>query len=210
MDRGCDASVPTPFEHPELVAARERTLNVIQQASMVDIHAAVHSAPLGDFATRSKDLFPRGYTFVYSNDGKIGHHGLRRINKIHVSKNLITAVDSIFTTFVGKSNHKADVLPMRPKAPPVTGTQPRFYCPTSFLKNAEVVQSINQKLEEIQHSGTEWWDTALGLICSEALRFHATEPKQLKEGEAKILSLLLKSSAHKVPDEVYATLESEV
>ena len=34
------------------------------------------------------------------------------------------------------------------------------------------------------------------------------EPKQPKEGEAKILSLLLKSSAHKLPDGVYATLES--
>ena len=89
---------------------------------------------------------------------------------------------------------------MLAKAATVTGTQLRSYCTTSFLKNVEVVQSINQKLEEIQHPGTQWWDTGVAIIRSEALRFHAREPKQPKAGEAKILSLLLKSSAQKVQD----------
>ena len=129
LDRGCGASVPPPFEHPELLAVRERELNVIHQASLVKVHAA---APFGDFTAISKDSFPRGYTYGYASDGKPGHHRLRRIDKIHASESLIIAIDSVFTTFVGKSNHTAVVLSMGPKALPVKATQPRFYCPTHF------------------------------------------------------------------------------
>ena len=207
MDRGRDASVPAPFGHPELLAARERELNVVLQASLVDVHGAVHSAPFGDFASISKDSFPRGYTYGYARHGKPAHHGLRRIDKIHFSDCLISAVDSVFTTFVGKSNHKAVMLSMGPKTPRVIGTQPQFYCPTPFLKHVEVGQSINHNLEKTQHTGTQWWDMALWIIRSEALRFHATEPQQPKAGGAKILSLLLKASAHKVLDDVFAILE---
>ena len=205
LDTGRNASAPPPFEHPELLAARGHKLNVIQQVSLVDVHAAVHAAPLGKSASISKVSFPTAYTYGYANDGKLGHHGLRRMDKIYDSESIITAVDSVFATFVGKSNHKDVVPSMGPKTPPVTGTQRQFYCPTSLLKNVEMVRSMNHKVEEIQHLGTEWWDTAVAIIHSKALRFHATEPKQPKVEEAK---LLLMSSAHKVPHNVYAILES--
>ena len=144
----------------------------------------------------------------YNSDGKPGPPGHGRLDKIYLSKDISTAVDSRFTTFVGKSNHKAVVLSMGPKGPPGTGMRPRLYCPTSFPVNWEMGQAISQQLESIQDIGTQWWDTAWGVIRSKALRFHAAVPKQPRAGEAKLLALLHKSTPYKVPREACATLET--
>ena len=50
------------FEHPNVLSARERKLNVLQGASLTDVYGAVHSAPFGDFASTNKYSFPKGYT----------------------------------------------------------------------------------------------------------------------------------------------------
>ena len=100
IDGGRDASTPPAFEHPEVLTARERELNVLQGASLTDVYGVLHSASFGDFASTSKDSFPKGYTFGYTSDGKASPHDLRRIDKIHVTKEILDHAKTIHATFL--------------------------------------------------------------------------------------------------------------
>ena len=85
----------------------------------------------------------------------------------------------------------------------------KFYCPTSFLQDPDIVEGIVAQLQQIPGEGPEWWASALGLIKRVALEFHRHQPAHQWSQEGQVQKILMVSSPQRVSPAVYQFLQEK-
>lgn len=147
---------------------------------------------------------PKGYTHgcrIDENpDDSVGRHkpreGLRRLDRIHITRSLLPSVSSLYTTFLAKSDHKALVVALAP--PQFVHETPRWHCPITFRENEQAVECLAQQLSKLEcPSPSDWFQAAHHIIGRYAVDYHKTHHPPTTQ-DANILGILLASTKDKL------------
>mmetsp|Transcript_24459 Transcript_24459/g.38684 ORF Transcript_24459/g.38684 Transcript_24459/m.38684 type:complete len:249 (-) Transcript_24459:190-936(-) len=141
------AAAPAEEELDTILEARDTEILALSELGLSDAWWKLHQ-----FDEHTARKCPMGYTFGhYAQDTELepaADYRLRQLDRVHVSKTLSPYLSSAHTAFVGRSDHKAELICC---SPPVFRTnRPRFRCPTQFLEDEEVTESLQARLSELQ------------------------------------------------------------
>uniref|UniRef100_A0A6T2D756 Uncharacterized protein n=1 Tax=Eutreptiella gymnastica TaxID=73025 RepID=A0A6T2D756_9EUGL len=109
-----DCAKPPKLEPKEVLDARAAEVRTLENLGLLDVWTHVH------FDQQSLNM-SKGYTWpAYTQDKDKGKTAslLRRLDRIHVPKEVADSASSVHTTFLGRSDHKAVQLPIFSHRPP--------------------------------------------------------------------------------------------
>ena len=93
----------------------------------------------------------------------------RRIDRIHFPTELSEYVTGCYPLFLGASDHKCVLMKMDP--PPQANTAKRTRCPTNFLKNQDLIDTLKAEVMGLHTDGFCWWRDAQNIIMRAAIDY---------------------------------------
>ena len=98
------------------------------------------------------------------------------------------------------------MVAFEPPAASREGVDNKFYCPTSFLQDKDIVEGLAAQLQQISGKAPRWRASALDLIKRVALEFHQDQPARHGSDERQAQKFLIASPPQYVSLAVYRFL----
>ena len=116
----------------------------------------IHFPTLTDIKDKESSC-PTGFTYGYPREGeRLDPQRLRRIDRIHVTPELLSLATSVYPMFAANSDHKAIPAEFTPPSFETEDTLPRFYCPETILQDSEAMEDLETSLKSITSKGDQY------------------------------------------------------
>ena len=199
-----DVSYPrTAPELKDVPNARQKEVSFLTDHKLLGVYATLHECRTEEFpsggwtwgapSANPDSAPPTAPTTCNQHEKDLSDTHIDRehcIDYISIPSSSFSAAQECYPSFLGSSDHKADVFTLQTKSP---SCQRRKRCPVSFLQCDDTIAEIAAKLGDIQTTSFAGWAHSMTVIKIKVFEY---EKQHKPKGVTEVHDLLRESTVH--------------